>query len=96
MKRYKTANRIFLASAILLGIAMGVRYFYRDALAGLFYFLAQSCLIGCFADWFAVEALFRNRLHLPLFKPLIPANREAVPAASGNGGRKTGGERNFY
>lgn len=78
MKRYKTANRIFLASAILLGIAMGVRYFYRDALAGLFYFLAQSCLIGCFADWFAVEALFRNRLHLPLFKPLIPANREAV------------------
>ena len=76
MKRYKTANRIFLASAILLGIAMGVRYFYRDALAGLFYFLAQSCLIGCFADWFAVEALFRNRLHLPLFKPLIPANRE--------------------
>ena len=78
MKRYKTANRIFLSSAILLGIAMGVRYFYRDALAGLFYFLAQSCLIGCFADWFAVEALFRNRLHLPLFKPLIPANREAV------------------
>lgn len=78
MKRYKTANLIFLASAILLGIAMGVRYFYRDALAGLFYFLAQSCLIGCFADWFAVEALFRNRLHLPFFKPLIPANREAV------------------
>ncbi|MFR6111068.1 MAG: hypothetical protein ACLUIQ_06525 [Dialister invisus] len=29
MKRYKTANRIFLASAILLGIAMGVRYFYK-------------------------------------------------------------------
>ena len=56
MKRYKTANLIFLAAAILLGIAMGVRYFYRDALAGLFYFLAQSCLI-------------LNRLFLPTGKP---------------------------
>ncbi len=78
MKRYKTANRIFLASAILFGIAIGVHCFCENPLTGLFYFLAQSCLIGCFADWFAVEALFRNRLHLPLFKPLIPANREAV------------------
>lgn len=78
MKRYKTANRIFLASAILFVIAIGVHCFCENPLAGLFYFLAQSCLIGCFADWFAVEALFRNRLHLPLFKPLIPANREAV------------------
>ena len=78
MKRYKTANCIFLASAILFGIAIGVHCFCENPLAGLFYFLAQSCLIGCFADWFAVEALFRNRLHLPLFKPLIPANREAV------------------
>lgn len=78
MKRYKTANCIFLASAILFVIAIGVHCFCENPLAGLFYFLAQSCLIGCFADWFAVEALFRNRLHLPLFKPLIPANREAV------------------
>lgn len=78
MKRYKTANRIFLASAILFVIAIGVHCFCENPLAGLFYFLVQSCLIGCFADWFAVEALFRNRLHLPLFKPLIPANREAV------------------
>ena len=95
MKRYKTANRIFLASAILFGIAIGVHCFCENPLTGLFYFLAQSCFIGCFADWFAVEALFRNRLHLPLFKPLIPANSRS-PAASGNGRRKTGGERNFY
>ena len=78
MKRYKTANLIFLASAILFVIAIGVSCLYEDPSTGLFYFLAQSCFIGCFADWFAVEALFRNRLHLPFFKPLIPANREAV------------------
>lgn len=78
MKRYKTANLIFLASAVLFGIAMRVRYFYEDPLAGLFYFLAQSCFIGCFADWFAVEALFRNRLHLPLLKPVIPAHRDSI------------------
>ena len=36
MKRYKTANRIFLASAILFVIAIGVHCFCENPLAGLF------------------------------------------------------------
>lgn len=79
MKRYRTANLIFLAAALLWGIATAATcYFFENTWASLFYFIAQSCFIGCLADWFAVEALFRNRLHLPRFKPLIPANRDAI------------------
>lgn len=78
MKRYKTANRIFLASAILFVIAIGVHCFYENPSAGFFYFLAQSCLIGCFADWLAVETLFRHRLYLLFVKPVIPTHRDNI------------------
>ncbi|HJI74621.1 MAG TPA: DUF445 domain-containing protein [Veillonellaceae bacterium] len=80
MKRYQTANRLFLASAILFGAAIILRAWSPWAgteTVSIFYFLAQSCLIGCCADWIAVEALFRRRFHLP-YRPLIPSNRDAV------------------
>lgn len=80
MKRYQTANRLFLASTILFGAAVILQHASpwsgSDAVS-IFYFLAQSCLIGCCADWIAVEALFRRRFHLP-YKPLIPSNQDAV------------------
>lgn len=40
------------------------------------YFMAQSCCIGCAADFIAVEALFRKHF-LPI-KPLVPANRDRI------------------
>lgn len=80
MKRYQTANRIFLASTILFGAAVILQHaspWSGSEAVSIFYFLAQSCLIGCCADWIAVEALFRRRFHLP-YKPLIPSNQDAV------------------
>ena len=80
MKRYQTANRLFLASAILFGTAVILQHaspWSGSEAVSIFYFLAQSCLIGCCADWIAVEALFRRRFYLP-YKPLIPSNRDAV------------------
>ena len=80
MKRYQTANRLFLASAILFGAAVILQHaspWSGSEAVSIFYFLAQSCLIGCCADWIAVEALFRRRFHLP-YKPLIPSNQDAV------------------
>ena len=80
MKRYQTANRLFLASAILFGAAVILQHaspWSGSEAVSIFYFLAQSCLIGCCADWIAVEALFRGRFHLP-YKPLIPSNQDAV------------------
>lgn len=80
MKRYQTANRLFLASAILFGAAVILQHaspWSGSEAVSIFYFLAQSCFIGCCADWIAVEALFRRRFHLP-YKPLIPSNQDAV------------------
>lgn len=80
MKRYQTANRLFLASTILFGAAVILQHaspWSGSEAVSIFYFLAQSCLISCCADWIAVEALFRRRFHLP-YKPLIPSNQDAV------------------
>lgn len=80
MKRYQTANRLFLASTILFGAAVILQHaspWSGSEAVSIFYFLAQSCLIGCCADWIAVEALFRRRFHLT-YKPLIPSNQDAV------------------
>lgn len=80
MKRYQTANCLFLASTILFGAAVILQHaspWSGSEAVSIFYFLAQSCLIGCCADWIAVEALFRRRFHLP-YKPLIPSNQDAV------------------
>lgn len=80
MKRYQTANRLFLASTILFGAAVILQHaspWSGSEAVSIFYFLAQSCLIGCCADWIAVEALFRRRFHLP-YKTLIPSNQDAV------------------
>lgn len=80
MKRYQTANRLLLASTILFGAAVILQHaspWSGSEAVSIFYFLAQSCLIGCCADWIAVEALFRRRFHLP-YKPLIPSNQDAV------------------
>lgn len=80
MKRYQTANRLFLASTILFGAAVILQHaspWSGSEAVSIFYFLAQSCLIGCCADWIAVEALVRRRFHLP-YKPLIPSNQDAV------------------
>lgn len=80
MKRYQTANRLFLASTILFGAAVILQHaspWSGSEAVSIFYFLAQSCLIGGCADWIAVEALFRRRFHLP-YKPLIPSNQDAV------------------
>lgn len=80
MKRYQTANRLFLASTILFGAAVILQHaspWSGSEAVSIFYFLAQSCLIGCCADWIAVEALFRRCFHLP-YKPLIPSNQDAV------------------
>lgn len=68
MKRYQTANRLFLASAILFGAAVILQHaspWSGSEAVSIFYFLAQSCLIGCCAE------LDRRRSPLP----------EALPSA---------------
>lgn len=78
MRRYPKANLLLFLSFLFLLMALGALYVTDTKEMKIFYFLMQSCFIGAFADWFAVEALFRNRLHLPGFRPVILANRERI------------------
>jgi uncharacterized membrane-anchored protein YjiN (DUF445 family) len=80
MKRYRTANRILAVSLLLFLCVLTLSFwgpFREEKWFSILYFLAQSCFIGCVADFIAVEALFRRRFHLP-YRPIIPANRERI------------------
>ncbi len=80
MKRYKRANGILAFSLVFFLGALGMKQgnlWPEDAWGEWVYFIAQSCFIGCVADFIAVEALFRKPLRFPI-KPLIPANRARI------------------
>lgn len=75
MKRYRTANLICFFSLLFLLFSLWLKEgspWQGTYETDLVYFMAQSCCIGCAADFIAVEALFRKHF-LPI-KPLVPAN----------------------
>ena len=80
MKRYQRANLLMGVSFILFLLAFGLSYWspwQGEAWLSVLYFLAQSCFIGCVADYIAVEALFRRPFHLPVGR-LIPKSRARI------------------
>ncbi len=81
MSRMKKANVLFAASALLFAAAFCWRLSHEGAAASCLYFLAQSALIGCAADWFATAALFRRPLGIPFHTALIPRNRARIIAS---------------
>ena len=79
MKRYRTANLICFFSLLFLLVSLWLKMgspWQGADWTDWVYFMAQSCCIGCAADFIAVEALFRKHF-LPI-KPLIPANRARI------------------
>lgn len=79
MKRYRTANLICFFSLLFLLFSLWLKEgspWQGTYETDLVYFMAQSCCIGCAADFIAVEALFRKHF-LPI-KPLVPANRARI------------------
>ncbi len=80
MKRYRTANLICFFSLLFLLVSLWLKMgspWQGADWTDWVYFMAQSCCIGCAADWIAVEALFRKHSFFPI-KPLIPANRARI------------------
>lgn len=80
MKRYRRANLLMGASFALFLLAFaGNRWseWQGETWLSVLYFLAQSCFIGCVADYIAVEALFRRPFHLPVGR-LIPGSRKRI------------------
>ena len=81
MSRMKKANALFSASTLLFAAAFYWRLSHEGAAASCLYFLTQSALIGCAADWFATAALFRRPLGIPFHTALIPRNRARIIAS---------------
>lgn len=80
MKRYQRANFLMVAAFLLFLVTFCLSRWspwQNEAWLSVFYFLAQSCFIGCVADYIAVEALFRRPFHLPVGR-LIPKSRKRI------------------
>ena len=72
-------NRTFLFMALLFVVAL----VHQDAYP-LFAWLRafdEAAMVGAFADWYAVTALFRRPLGLPIpHTAIIPGNTERIAA----------------
>src|SRR5213083_1964616 len=83
----RTRSRRSLAlGALLAAVALAVVAFpFRDHWwGGLLLAIAEAGVVGGLADWFAVSALFRRPLGLPIpHTALIPANWELMAARVG-------------
>lgn len=78
MRKDRIADALFAVSALVFGAAFYIRLHTDSYGASVFYFFAQSALIGCGADWFAVTALFRRPLGIPWHTALILQNRMRI------------------
>lgn len=78
------------AFATLLLVVMGAltviaHFLPRGYATGLLEAAAKAGFIGGIADWFAVVALFRHPLHIPIpHTAIIPAHKERLGRALGN------------
>lgn len=80
MKRYQRANFLMAAAFLLFLLTFCLSRWspwQKETWLSVLYFLAQSCFIGCVADYIAVEALFRRPFHLPVGR-LIPKSRKRI------------------
>ncbi len=83
LARYR---RIATGLLIGMGVLTVVSYaFGRGLWAGLLQSTAKAGLIGGLADWFAVTALFRHPLGIPIpHTAILPAQKERLGRALGN------------
>ena len=80
MKRYQRANFLRDAAFLLFLLTFCLSRWspwQGETWVSILYFLAQSCFIGCVADYIAVEALFRRPFYLPVGR-LIPKSRKRI------------------
>ncbi len=80
-RRRRLAAGVLAAAAALAVLALPVRATWWG---GLLLAIAEAGIVGGLADWFAVTALFRRPLGLPIpHTALIPANWELMAARVG-------------
>ncbi|MDP4176827.1 MAG: DUF445 family protein [Bacillota bacterium] len=78
MKNKKIAN-IILITLILCFVLLALikHYFGESLIIRMLIFIVEASLVGSIADWFAVTALFKKPLGIPI-KPIIPANKKKI------------------
>src|SRR5215212_7212509 len=78
MKIAATGLLVVMAGVFVAARALGPRYPWL----GYFKAFAEAAMVGGLADWFAVTALFRHPLGLPIpHTAIIPRNKDRIGAA---------------
>jgi uncharacterized membrane-anchored protein YjiN (DUF445 family) len=89
LQRADELRRMKLAATALLVIAAGVfvvarRFHERGGWVGYVEAFAEAAMVGALADWFAVTALFRHPLGLPIpHTAIIPRRKDQIGASLG-------------
>ena len=66
------ATGLLFAAAVVYVISEKLDYYYLAA-------FSEAAMVGALADWFAVVALFRRPLNLPIpHTAIIPRNKERI------------------
>ncbi|MCC6243081.1 MAG: DUF445 domain-containing protein [Gemmatimonadaceae bacterium] len=81
MKRVATAMLVFVA------IVFGVAHYFeaRYPWVGYVRAFAEAAMVGGIADWFAVTALFRHPLGIPIpHTAIVPSRKDRIGTALGN------------
>ena len=88
LKRAKLRRMQWLATSLLLAMlaifALSAAYRVSHPWLGWVHAFAEAAAVGAMADWFAVTALFRHPLGLPIpHTAIIPKNKDDIGASLG-------------
>jgi uncharacterized membrane-anchored protein YjiN (DUF445 family) len=83
MRRFATG--LLIAMAVLLLLSRWGQTRFDLAFLEYFHAFAEAAVVGALADWFAVTALFRHPLGIPIpHTAIIPQNKDSIGRGLGN------------
>src|SRR5436190_18505799 len=81
MKRRAAGLLVFMALVFLVTRLLEPRYFWLGYIRAT----AEASLVGGIADWFAITALFRHPLNIPIpHTAIIPHRKDRIGRSLGN------------
>lgn len=83
-RRLRNMKRMATGLLLLMAVVFLATHYYREALPWLNYVraFAEAAMVGAMADWFAVTALFRHPLGVPIpHTAIIPKRKDEIGAS---------------
>lgn len=80
-KRLRNMKRMATGLLFLMAVIFVVSHYYREALPWLNYVraFAEAAMVGAMADWFAVTALFKHPMGIPIpHTAIIPKRKDEI------------------